>query len=147
MGRSGLLHSTIVDFVKQLGKSSEKKKLKRYRKWQMTRWTSEPSKTAQGCSPRRRRTCFLVNNPGKTSWPEPEGIHNKMQTPRWALKTERPGRSLQKTQKNKLVEFWNKVLQWKKKFFLLYQTGWKAKSVVTTKTNHPFICQTWWCLC
>lgn len=147
MGGSGLLHSTIVDFVKQLGKSSEKKKLKRYRKWQMTRWTSEPSKTAQGCSPRRRRTCFLVNNPGKTSWPEPEGIHNKMQTPRWALKTERPGRSLQKTQKNKLVEFWNKVLQWKKKFFLLYQTGWKAESVVTTKKNHPFICQTWWCLC
>lgn len=147
MGGSGLLHSTIVDFVKQLGKSSEKKKLKRYRKWQMTRWTSEPSKTAQGCSPRRRRTCFLVNNPGKTSWPEPEGIHNKMQTPRWALKTERPGRSLQKTQKNKLVEFWNKVLQWKKKFFLLDQTGWKAKSVVTTKKNHPFICQTWWCLC
>lgn len=138
MGGSELLHSTIVDFVKQLGKSSEKKKLKRYRKWQMTRWTSEPFKTAQGCSPRRRRTCFLVNKPGKTSWPEPEGIHHKMQPPRWALKTERPGRSLLKTQNNKMVEFWNKVLQWKKKILPFISNRMESKKRGDNKKESSF---------
>lgn len=51
---------------------------------------------SEECSPGCRRTYFLVNNNQETSWPWPQRIHHKIQTPGKPQKTQTPGWSSQK---------------------------------------------------